>query len=61
MDFDGERPIAPRSLLVDRVNWFHLEHPVFVGAGCRFWTESRALVVETPSGERHTYAGWVCR
>jgi hypothetical protein len=61
MEFAGARPIAPRLLLVDRVGWFHLERPAFIGAGCRFWTEQGALVVETPEGEQQRYAGWVCR
>lgn len=61
MDFDDSRPTTSRLLLVDRVGWFHLERPVFIDAGCRFWTEPRALVVETPEGEQRRYTGWVCR
>ncbi|MEY9847274.1 hypothetical protein [Streptacidiphilus sp. MAP5-3] len=61
MEFEGSRPIAPRLLLTSRVGWFVLEHPVFIPAGCRFWSESAALVVEPPAGERRKYPGSVVR
>ncbi|WP_035798734.1 hypothetical protein [Kitasatospora mediocidica] len=61
MDLDGRRPIAPRLLLATRVGWFHLDRPVFIPAGHRFWTESQSLVVETPTGEQRRYPGSLCR
>ncbi|MFK0193500.1 hypothetical protein [Kitasatospora sp. NPDC090308] len=62
MEFTERRPVAPRMLLVRRIGpWFVLARPVFIPAGCRFWTERGALVVEHPTGERRRYAGEVCR
>ncbi|QKW23353.1 hypothetical protein HUT16_33500 [Kitasatospora sp. NA04385] len=62
MELTEHRPVAPRMLLARRIErWFVLERPVFIPAGCRFWTERDALVVEHPTGERRRYAGFVCR
>jgi hypothetical protein len=61
VEFEGRRPIAPRLLLATRIEWFVLERPVFIGAGCRFWTEPDALVVESPAGELRRYAGELIR
>jgi hypothetical protein len=62
MELAEHRPIASRMLLAQRVDrWFVLEQPVFIPAGCRYWTEPDALVVEHPTGERRRYAGSVCR
>ncbi|MFC5906197.1 hypothetical protein [Streptacidiphilus monticola] len=61
MEFEGRRPFAPRLLLAERVGWFVLERPVFLPAGCRFWTEQDALVVESPTGEQRRFAGFMNR
>jgi hypothetical protein len=59
--FEGSRPVAPRLLLAKRIDWFELTRPVFVPAGCRFWTESQALVVEEPDGRQRRYPGIMYR
>ena len=55
------RHTAERLLLVTRVGWFHLDRPVLIPAGSRFWTEPDALVVERPDGELRRYPGTLCR
>ncbi|MFI9784664.1 hypothetical protein ACIHEI_14325 [Kitasatospora sp. NPDC051984] len=61
MEFLEYRPVTPRMLLVRRIGWFWLERPVFIPAGCKFWTKADALVVEHPSGEQRRYPGYVLR
>lgn len=58
-----KRVTADRLVLLNRVEWFHLDRPVLVWPGQTYWVDrdTDELCVDRGDGRITRASGWVCR